>query len=97
MTVKNFMRLARFWLANQRLWRSASQLYGRHIIRFKSWYEASGTDPLSVLLSDNLASYFHWMEMKPYSSRTIKHNERVFEQFRQFLREEPTDIIDRSS
>jgi site-specific recombinase XerD len=97
MSADNFLRLARFWLASQRLSRSASLLYGRHMIRFRSWCNVSGVDPLTVLLSDNLTSYFDWMQRKPYSPRTIKHNARVFDQFRLFLLEVPTDVADRSS
>jgi site-specific recombinase XerD len=96
MDSRDYMVLARFWLVGQRLSRSASQTYGRHIIRFKAWCEASNVEPLALLLSGDLVRYYTWMERKPFAERTIKHNEKVFGEFRGFLLEVPADIANRS-
>ena len=64
MDSRDYMVLARFWLGGRRLSRSASQRYGRHIVRFKAWCEASNVERLA-LLSDDLVRYYDWMERKP--------------------------------
>jgi hypothetical protein len=96
MDSRNYMVLARFWLAGQRLSPRASQTYGRHIIRLKSWCTASNLEPLALLLSDDLDRYHDWMRKKPYAERTIKHNDKVLGEFRRFLLEVPADLVQRS-